>query len=76
MKSEAQPNTGVVTKVPRVQKKDSGAYICMVRPWGNSRNNLYPFNVDVTVDGEQSGKEHTYIWFRDSSSSINYSSIL
>lgn len=56
MKSEAKPNTGVVAKVPRVEKRDSGAYICMVRPWGNSRNKLFPFNVDVAVDGEQSGR--------------------
>lgn len=59
MKSEAKPSGGVVAKVPRVRKEDGGAYICMVLPWGNSRNSLFPFNVDVAVDGERSGKECT-----------------
>lgn len=59
VKNEATPSTGVLAKVPRVQKKDSGAYTCMVLPGGNSRNNLFPFNVDVAVDGEQSGEECT-----------------
>lgn len=59
MRSEGKLNTGVVAKVPRVQKKDSGAYTCMVCPGGNSRTNLFPFNVDVAVDGEQAGEECT-----------------
>lgn len=51
MKSEAKPNTGTVAKLPQVQKSDNGAYVCMVRPW-DSNNTIFPFNVDVTVDGE------------------------
>lgn len=87
MKSEAKPNTGSVAKVTRVEKNDSGPYICMVHPHGNSQNNLFPFNVKVTVDGEQSaGAECKFclpalivqagICFRNSSSVIIYSSIL
>lgn len=60
LRSEVKPNTGVVAKVPRFQKKDSGAYVCMVRPGGNSRTNLFPFNVDVAVNGKQAGKDCTY----------------
>lgn len=53
MKSEMKPDTGTVAKVPQIQKNDSGAYVCMVRPWSTSRNIVFPFNVEVTVDGEQ-----------------------
>lgn len=52
MKNEKIPNTGTVAKVPQVQKNDSGAYVCMVHPWDISRSILFPFNVEVTVDGE------------------------
>lgn len=53
MKSETKPNAGTVAKVPQIQKNDSGAYVCMVRPRSAGRNVLFPFNVEVTVDGEQ-----------------------
>lgn len=52
MKSETAPKTGTVAKMPQVQLSDKGAYICMVQPWGNSSSELFPFNVDVSVDGE------------------------
>lgn len=54
MRSEAKANFGVAAKLPRVQKESGGAYVCMVRPWENSRKNLFPFDVKVAVDGEQS----------------------
>lgn len=52
MKSEKMLNIGTVAKVPQVQKNDGGAYVCMVYLW-DSRSILFPFNVEVTVDGEQ-----------------------
>lgn len=87
MKSETRPNTGTVAKVPQIQKNDSGAYVCMVRPWSPRRNILFPFNVEVTVDGEQFETPNVSlnlpalivgsgICLRNSSSSIIYSSIL
>lgn len=85
MKSETKPNAGTVAKVPQIQKNDSGAYVCMVRPWSTGRNVLFPFNVEVTVDGEQCQKVSlnlpalivgSGICFRNSSSGIIYSSIL
>lgn len=87
MKSETKPNAGTVAKVPQIQKNDSGAYVCMVRPWSSGRNILFPFNVEVTVDGEQFETPKVSlnlpalivgsgICFRNSSSSIIYSSIL
>uniref|UniRef100_A0A8C2XFZ2 Ig-like domain-containing protein n=1 Tax=Cyclopterus lumpus TaxID=8103 RepID=A0A8C2XFZ2_CYCLU len=51
MKSK-KTNTDTVAKVPLVQNKDGGAYVCMVHPWGNSSNTVFAFHVDVTVDGE------------------------
>ncbi|KAI3361179.1 hypothetical protein L3Q82_013372, partial [Scortum barcoo] len=51
MKSEKKENTGTVAKLPQVQITDSGAYICMVYPEGNSSKALFAFNVDVAVDG-------------------------
>lgn len=57
MKSENKPNSGTVAKLPQVQARDTGAYICIVCPWGNSSNNFFAFNVDVTVDGETDFKE-------------------
>lgn len=57
MKSENKPNTGTVAKLPQVQADDTGAYSCIVYPWGNSSNNFFAFNVDVTVDGETDFKE-------------------
>lgn len=57
MKSEKKPNTGTVAKLPQLQTSDNGAYVCMVHPWGNSSNNLFAFNVDVTVDGEADLRE-------------------
>ncbi|XP_073341705.1 g6f-like isoform X2 [Pagrus major] len=50
MKSEKKPKTGTVSKLPRLQISDSGAYVCMVHPQGHSSKALFPFNVDVTVD--------------------------
>lgn len=57
MKSEKKPNTGTVAKLPQVHSNDSGAYVCMVHPWGNSSNTLFTFRVEVTVDGEADLKE-------------------
>jgi len=51
MKSK-KTNTDTVTKLPLVQNKDGGTYVCMVHPWGNSSNTVFAFDVDVTVDGE------------------------
>lgn len=88
MRSEKMPKTGTVAKLPQVQRQEQGAYICMVRPWGNSSSSLFPFNVDVSVDGEMDLGElkHTFIAIllmvgvgisaRDSSSSIIYLSIV
>lgn len=88
MKSEKKPNTGTVAKLPQVQRNEQGAYICMVRPWGNSSSGLFPFNVDVSVDGEMDLRELKHIFFsillmvgvgisaRNSSSSIIYLSIV
>ncbi|XP_068592427.1 g6f-like isoform X2 [Cebidichthys violaceus] len=52
MKSEKKTNTGTVAKLPQVQNSDSGPYICMVRPWGNSSNTHFAFKVDVIVDAD------------------------
>ncbi|XP_051262044.1 g6f-like isoform X1 [Dicentrarchus labrax] len=52
MKSEKKPKTGTVAKLPQVQIVDSGAYICMVHPQGNSSSTLFAFNVDVTIDDD------------------------
>ncbi|XP_056301083.1 g6f-like isoform X5 [Pseudoliparis swirei] len=49
MKSK-KTNTDTVTKLPLVQNKDGGTYVCMVHPWGNSSNTVFAFDVDVTVD--------------------------
>lgn len=57
MRSEGKQNLGVVAKLPRVQKDSSGAYVCMVRPWEASHKNLFPFDVKVAVDGENSGMD-------------------
>ncbi|XP_028280248.1 g6f-like isoform X2 [Parambassis ranga] len=53
MKSEKKPNTGTVAKLPQVQNSDSGAYVCLVQPWGNSSSSVFAFNVDVTVDADK-----------------------
>lgn len=50
IKSEKKSKVGTVAKLPQVQTSDSGAYVCMVHPWGNSSNKLFAFSVDVTVD--------------------------
>lgn len=57
MKSEKIKNTGTVAKLPQVQTSDNGAYVCMVRPEGNSSNPLFAFNVDVAIDGETDLRE-------------------
>lgn len=57
MKSERKPNTGTVAKLPQVFNNDNGTYVCMVRSWGNGNNTLFPFDVDVTVDGEADLRE-------------------
>uniref|UniRef100_A0A673CAH7 Ig-like domain-containing protein n=1 Tax=Sphaeramia orbicularis TaxID=375764 RepID=A0A673CAH7_9TELE len=50
MRSEKHPKFGTVAKLPQVQNSDSGAYVCMVHPWGNSSKALFAFNVDVSVE--------------------------
>ncbi|XP_029307583.1 LOW QUALITY PROTEIN: g6f-like [Cottoperca gobio] len=52
MKSEKKPNTGTVAKLPGVQNRDSGTYVCTGLPSGNSSNGLLAFYVDVTVDAD------------------------
>ncbi|XP_068425843.1 g6f-like [Clinocottus analis] len=49
MKSK-KTNADTVAKLPQVQNRDGGAYVCLVHPWGNSSNARFAFNVDVTVD--------------------------
>lgn len=56
MKSENKPNLGTVAKLPQVKASDAGAYVCIVRPWGNGSNRFFAFNVVVTVDGERDFK--------------------
>lgn len=88
MKSEKMSKTGTVAKLPHVQRHEQGVYVCMVRPLGNSTSSLFPFNVDVSVDGEMALGELKHIFIaillmvgvgisaRDSSSSIIYLSIV
>lgn len=57
MKSERKPNTGTVAKLPLLQISDGGAYVCLVHPQGDSSRAPFPFNVDVTVDGETGLRE-------------------
>lgn len=52
MKTEKSPKIGTVAKLPQVKLSDSGAYVCVVQPRGNSSKALFPFNVDVTVSGK------------------------
>ncbi|CAB1334209.1 unnamed protein product [Coregonus sp. 'balchen'] len=44
---------GVVAKLPQIRLTDQGVYICQVYPRGNSSTALFPFTVDVLVDGPQ-----------------------
>ncbi|XP_075209628.1 LOW QUALITY PROTEIN: uncharacterized protein LOC115434984 [Sphaeramia orbicularis] len=53
MRSEKHPKFGTVAKLPQVQNSDSGAYVCMVHPWGNSSKALFAFNVDVSVEADK-----------------------
>ncbi|XP_070691084.1 g6f-like [Pempheris klunzingeri] len=53
MKTEKNANKGTVAKLPLVQSSDSGAYVCMVRPTGNSSKALFAFNVNMTVDADK-----------------------
>ncbi|KAF7670161.1 hypothetical protein LDENG_00049690 [Lucifuga dentata] len=50
MKSEKLQNTGTVAKLPQLQTSDTGVYVCLVHPWGNSSNDLFAFNVVVSID--------------------------
>ncbi|GLD63828.1 uncharacterized protein AKAME5_001541400 [Lates japonicus] len=50
MRIEKMPNTGTVAKLPQVQRRDSGIYICTVYPGGKSSRAHFAFNVNVTVD--------------------------
>lgn len=52
MKSEKQPKTTTVAKLPQVQPSDGGAYVCMVHVY-NSSKPLFAFNVDVSVDADK-----------------------
>uniref|UniRef100_A0A8C5NBR6 Ig-like domain-containing protein n=2 Tax=Gouania willdenowi TaxID=441366 RepID=A0A8C5NBR6_GOUWI len=58
MRSKNLPGTGTFTKLPLVQKSDSGAYVCVVQAWAKSRGTLFAFNVDVNVDGTLSNEVH------------------
>lgn len=56
MKTEKSPKIGTVAKLPQVKLSDSGAYVCVVQPRGNSSKALFPFNVDVTVSDNEVAK--------------------
>ncbi|XP_029359920.1 g6f-like isoform X2 [Echeneis naucrates] len=49
MKSEKILKTGTVAKLPMIQITDSGAYVCIVHPGGNSTRKFFAFNVNVSV---------------------------
>lgn len=53
MKTETMANFGTISKLPRVENSDDGAYVCMVYPRGNSSKAFFAFNVDVTVDPDK-----------------------
>lgn len=57
MRSEKMRNNGTVAKLPQVSSSDSGAYLCMAHPRGNSSHTLFPFHVQVTIDGEAKCRE-------------------
>lgn len=48
----ARRSWGVVAKLPQILPTDQGVYICQVYPRGNSSNPMFPFTVDLRVDGE------------------------
>ncbi|XP_034029538.1 g6f-like [Thalassophryne amazonica] len=52
IRSEVIENMGTVAKIPQVTISDSGTYVCMSHPRGNSSKALFAYNVDVTIDAD------------------------
>ncbi|XP_029927992.1 g6f-like [Myripristis murdjan] len=53
MRSEKMRNNGTVAKLPQFSSTDSGAYLCMAHPRGNSSHTLFPFHVQVAIDADK-----------------------
>ncbi|XP_029535330.1 uncharacterized protein LOC115140948 isoform X4 [Oncorhynchus nerka] len=49
----ARRSGGGVAKLPQIRLTDQGVYICQVYPRGNSSSPMFPFTVDLRVDGAQ-----------------------
>ncbi|XP_071004368.1 uncharacterized protein [Oncorhynchus clarkii lewisi] len=49
----AKRSGGGVAKLPQIRLTDQGVYICQVYPRGNSSSPMFPFTVDLRVDGAQ-----------------------
>uniref|UniRef100_A0A8C7CIX9 G6f-like n=1 Tax=Oncorhynchus kisutch TaxID=8019 RepID=A0A8C7CIX9_ONCKI len=49
----ARRSGGAVAKLPQIRLTDQGVYICQVYPRGNSSSPMFPFTVDLRVDGAQ-----------------------
>ncbi|XP_038850436.1 g6f-like [Salvelinus namaycush] len=47
----ARRSGGGVAKLPQIRPTDRGVYICQVYPRGNSSTPMFPFTVDLRVDG-------------------------
>ncbi|XP_029535329.1 uncharacterized protein LOC115140948 isoform X3 [Oncorhynchus nerka] len=47
----ARRSGGGVAKLPQIRLTDQGVYICQVYPRGNSSSPMFPFTVDLRVDG-------------------------
>lgn len=48
----ARRSGGGIAKLPQILPTDQGVYICQVYPRGNSSTPMFPFTVDLRVDGE------------------------
>uniref|UniRef100_A0A8C7IFQ2 G6f-like n=1 Tax=Oncorhynchus kisutch TaxID=8019 RepID=A0A8C7IFQ2_ONCKI len=49
----ARRSEGGFAKLPQIRLTDQGVYICQVYPRGNSSSPMFPFTVDLRVDGAQ-----------------------
>ncbi|XP_029598761.1 uncharacterized protein LOC115180642 isoform X2 [Salmo trutta] len=47
----ARRSGGGIAKLPQIRPTDQGVYICQVYPRGNSSTPMFPFTVDLRVDG-------------------------
>ncbi|XP_031642780.1 g6f-like isoform X3 [Oncorhynchus kisutch] len=47
----ARRSEGGFAKLPQIRLTDQGVYICQVYPRGNSSSPMFPFTVDLRVDG-------------------------